>query len=383
MESRARSVSMQIGMFYQMQVPRPSSRSYEADRFLEMLDQVAHAEELGLSSVWMADHQFRTEWSHSSAPDVTLGALSQRTSRMRLGIAVVVPPVQHPLHIAARTATLDILSKGRVDLGVGRSGYPYQMAAFGTDLQDATGMVDEALEIIPRAWTEGEFTYEGNHYKIPLREVHPKPVQQPHPPIWLGCSQEDTFRKAGLMGLGCLAMAGGGATGLAPLVHAYRGGIRNASPTTGVVHNRVSVSTVAICGESRKKVQERSAELIDWYRLQQARRDVRVWSEQDPSRVPEDYQWHYTRSTATDSPKREETSSLDQIRSGRYCIGDPDDCIRYLEAYAEAGVDEVMPLFQVGGISHEEVMNTLRLFGEHVIPHFNAKASSYPGSPNS
>ena len=233
---------MQIGMFYQMQVPRPSSRSYEADRFLEMLDQVAYAEEMGLTSVWMADHQFRTEWSHSSAPDVTLGALSQRTTRMRLGIAVVVPPVQHPLHIAARTATLDILSKGRVDLGVGRSGYPYQMAAFGTDLEDATGMVDEALEIIPRAWTEGEFTYQGNHYKIPLREVHPKPVQQPHPPIWLGCSQEDTFRKAGLMGLGCLAMAGGGATGLAPLVQAYRGGIRNASPTTGVVHNRVAVS---------------------------------------------------------------------------------------------------------------------------------------------
>ena len=372
---------MQIGMFYQMQVPRPSSRSYEADRFQEMLDQVAYAEEMGLTSVWMADHQFRTEWSHSSAPDVTLGALSQRTTRMRLGIAVVVPPVQHPLHIAARTATLDILSKGRVDLGVGRSGYPYQMAAFGTDLEDATGMVDEALEIIPRAWTEGEFTYQGNHYKIPLREVHPKPVQQPHPPIWLGCSQEDTFRKAGLMGLGCLAMAGGGATGLAPLVQAYRGGIRNASPTTGVVHNRVAVSTVAICGESRKKVQERSAELIDWYRHQQALRDVRVWSEQDPSRVPEDYQWHYTRSTATDSPKREETSSLDQIRSGRYCIGDPDDCIRYLEAYAEAGVDEVMPLFQVGGIFHEEVMDTLRLFGKHVIPHFNAKASSSSGSP--
>ena len=201
-ESRARSVSMQIGMFYQMQVPRPSSRSYEAGRFLEMLDQVAYAEEMGLSSVWMADHQFRTEWSHSSAPDVTLGALSQRTSRMRLGIAVVVPPVQHPLHIAARTATLDVLSKGRVDLGVGRSGYPYQMAAFGTDLEDATGMVDEALEIIPRAWTEGEFTYQGNHYKIPLREVHPKPVQQPHPAHLARLQPGRHVQEGGTHGLG-------------------------------------------------------------------------------------------------------------------------------------------------------------------------------------
>ena len=366
---------MQIGMFYQMQVPRPWTRGSESQRFLDMLDQVAFAEEMGLKSVWMADHQFRTEWSHSSAPDVTLGALSQRTTEMRLGIAVVVPPVQHPLHIAARTATLDILSKGRVDLGVGRSGYPYQMAAFGTDLKDATGMVDEALEIIPRAWTEGEFTYEGDHYKIPLREVHPKPVQDPHPPIWLGCSQEETFRKAGLMGLGCLAMAGGGAGGLAPLVTAYREGIRDADPLTRVVHNQVSVSTVAVCGEDRRKVQEQAAGLIDWYRDQQAQRDVRVWREQDPTRVPEDYRWHYTRSTSTDSPKREETSSLDQIKNGRYCIGDPDDCIRYLEQYEAAGVDEVMPLFQVGGIEHSEVMETLRLFGKYIVPHFENKAA--------
>ena len=137
---------------------------------------------------------------------------------------------------------------------------------------------------------------------------------------------------------------------------------------------------MAICGESRRKVQERSSELIDWYRHQQALRDVRVWSGQDPSHIPGDYQWHYSRSTASDSPKREETSSLDQIKSGRYCIGDPEDCIRYLEAYQDAGVDEVMPLFQVGGISHAEVMETLRLFGKHVVPYFDAKANSSSGS---
>ena len=114
---------MQIGMFYQLQVAKPWTARGESDRYWEMIEQVVYAEELGLASIWMADHQFRTEWSHSSAPDVTLGALSQRTSRIRLGIAVVVPPVQHPLHIAARTATLDILSRGRVDLGVGRSAW--------------------------------------------------------------------------------------------------------------------------------------------------------------------------------------------------------------------------------------------------------------------
>ena len=364
---------MQIGMFYQLQVPKPWTAQGESDRYWEMIEQAVYAEEQGLSSIWMADHQFRTEWSHSSAPDVTLGALSQRTSRMRLGIAVVVPPVQHPLHIAGRTATLDILSRGRVDLGVGRSGYPYQMAAFGTDIQDATGMVDEALEIIPRAWTEGEFSYDGHHFKIPPREVHPKPVQQPHPPIWLGCSQEETFEKAGRLGLGCLAMAGGGPERLGNLVLTYREAIRSAQPVSKLVHNRVSASTVAFCMESRGQAQERGAELIDWYQHQQSLRNARVWSEQDSSSVPADYRWHYLRSTAPESPKQDETSPMDQIKAGRYCIGDPDDCIRYLEGFFAAGVDEVMPLFQIGPITHQEVMNTLRLFGKHVIPHFEEK----------
>jgi alkanesulfonate monooxygenase SsuD/methylene tetrahydromethanopterin reductase-like flavin-dependent oxidoreductase (luciferase family) len=363
---------MQIGMFYQIQVPKPWSASSDSDKYWEMMDQIVLAEELGFSSVWMADHQFRTEWSHSSAPDVTLAAISQRTSRIRLGIAVTVPPVQHPLHIAARTATLDILSRGRVDLGVGRSGYPYQMAAFGTDLENATGMVDEALEIIPRAWTEGEFSYQGKFYDIPPREVHPKPVQSPHPPMWLGCSQEETFRKAGELGLGCLAMSGGGPERLTQLIQAYRSGIHVTKPVGKLVHDRVSISTLAICAETRQKAQERGAEILDWYRRQGELRDVRVWQEQDPTNVPTDYQWHYQRSTATDSPKRDELSSLDQIKQGRYCIGDPDDCLRYMEQYTPTGVDEIMPLFQIGPMDHQEVTETLRLFGKHIIPHLTA-----------
>ena len=103
---------MQLGLFYQMQVPKPWTAESESDRYWQMMEQVSYAEELGFARVWMTEHQFRSEWSHSSAPDVTLGALSQRTTRIRLGIAVTVPPVQHPLHFAARIATLDILSKG-------------------------------------------------------------------------------------------------------------------------------------------------------------------------------------------------------------------------------------------------------------------------------
>ena len=112
---------------------------------------------------------------------------------------------------------------------------------------------------------------------------------------------------------------------------------------------------------------------MDWYRNQGVLRDVKVWGEQDPNKVPEDYRWHYQRSTAPDSPKRDEESSLGLIQQGRYCIGDPDDCIRYLEEYEAAGLDEAIPLFQVGEATHEEVMTTLRLFGKYVIPHFRER----------
>ena len=196
---------MDLGLFYQIQVPKPWDGESEARKYGEMMEQVAYAEEMGMTSVWFVEHHFRSEWSHSSAPDITLAALSQRTRNMRLGIAVTLAPLHHPLHVASRMATLDIISGGRVNLGIGRSGYPYQMLPYGSDLADVSEMVEEYLQIIPGAWTEESFAYEGKHYHIPPREVVPKPVQKPHPPIWQAVSQEHTAEKVGRQGLGCLA----------------------------------------------------------------------------------------------------------------------------------------------------------------------------------
>ncbi|MCI0841888.1 MAG: LLM class flavin-dependent oxidoreductase [Chloroflexi bacterium] len=368
---------MRIGMFYQIQVPKPWEAGSEAQRFHQMLEQVTYAEEMGIESVWFVEHHFRSEWSHSSAPDISLAAISQRTTNMRLGIAAVLPPIHHPLHTAVRLATLDILSNGRVDFGVGRSGYPYQMMPFGTDLPDATGIVEEALEIIPRAWTEEVFSYQGKYFQIPEREVIPKPVQKPHPPIWQACSQEATFEKAGHQGLGCLTQTSIGTERTEMLVGIYREAIKKAQPIGKFVNNQISGSTVAFCHEDRAKAIERGAQLIDWYREQQRIRDSLVWQGYPAERVPDDYRWHYDRAMSRDDARADEISSRELIeQGGRFAIGDPDDCIRYLELYEAMGVDEVMPLFQVGPVSHEEVMHTLTLFGKYVVPHFKAKSQA-------
>src|SRR6266853_651491 len=131
---------MRIGLFYQIQVPKPWTPSSESQRIHEALEQIPYAEQQGFESVWFSEHHFRPVWSHNSAPDLTLAAVSQRTSTIRLGVGVVLAPIHHPLHIAQRMATLDILSHGRVDVGIGRTGYPYQLTPYGTDLRDTRGM---------------------------------------------------------------------------------------------------------------------------------------------------------------------------------------------------------------------------------------------------
>src|ERR1051326_7238112 len=131
--------AMRVGLFYQIQVPKPWTASSEAERIYEALEQIPFAEAHGFESVWFSEHHFRPVWSHNSAPDLTLAALSQSTSRIRLGIGVVLARIHHPLHVAARMATLDILSRGRVDVGLGRTGYPYQITPYGSDLPHTRG----------------------------------------------------------------------------------------------------------------------------------------------------------------------------------------------------------------------------------------------------
>lgn len=160
---------MKFALIYQVQLPKPWTDRGEYQLFQNILTQVSFAEEMGFESVWFMEHHFAPEQSHSSAPDMILAALSQRTSSMRLGLAVVLTPVHHPLQTAERLATLDLLSGGRVELGVGRSGHPYQLTPFGVMLEDSRGLWEESLAILPRAWTEEVFSYNGTYYNIPHR----------------------------------------------------------------------------------------------------------------------------------------------------------------------------------------------------------------------
>lgn len=366
---------MKFGLFYQIQVPKPWDEETEAKRFWEALDQIAFAEEMGYDSVWFSEHHFRPEWSHNSAPDLTLAAVSQRTSRIRMGIGVVLAPIHHPLHTAARMATLDILSRGRVDVGLGRTGYPYQLTPYGSDLEDTRGMWEEFAEVLPKAWTQDVTSHEGEYFKIPPRQVLPKPIQKPHPPLWSACGSDETTRLAGEMGLGALVGSEGGPEKVGNLLELYQQTIKSAKPSARMVNNQNALMTAGFCHEDPKVIETRGVELVGWYLEQQRERARLVWKGVDQSTVPPDYRGYYERDMRLAAgPHLGEATPQEVVKEGTsFLVGTPEDCIKFVESYEAMGVEQVFSLNAIGPESHEETMNTLRTFGQHVIPYFKDK----------
>jgi alkanesulfonate monooxygenase SsuD/methylene tetrahydromethanopterin reductase-like flavin-dependent oxidoreductase (luciferase family) len=363
---------VRLSLFYQIQVPKPWDAGSESQRIFEALEQIPYAEEQGFAGVWFSEHHFRPVWSHNSAPDLTLAAVSQRTSRIRLGIGVVLAPIHHPLHVAARMATLDILSRGRVDVGLGRTGYPYQLTPYGSDLRDTRGMWQEFAEVLPRIWTEETVSYAGEYYRFLPREVLPKPVQRPHPPLWSACGSDETAELTGALNMGGLFSGEGGPDRVKQLMALYRQKL----PAAGAAP-RAALMTAGYCHEDPKVAARRGTELIAWYLEQQRERARLVWRDYDPATVPPDYQGYYARDRRLASGPHPGEPTPAQIREegAKFCVGTPEDCIRFLELYEALGIEEAILLCAVGPATHQEVLHTIRLFGEAVIPHFRARES--------
>ena len=362
---------MKFGMFYNLRFPEPWSSEREYEFLWQVVEQITYAEEMGIEGLWLTEHHFE-KGLVASAPEVILSAISQRTSKMRLGFAVLLSPIHHPLHVAAKVATLDLLSNGRVDLGIGRASSPHQLAPFGVELEDTRGMMNEAIGMIPRMWTEDVFSHEGRYYNVPPREVVPKPRQKPHPPIWAACNQEDTSRMTGEQGLGFITHGRAGPERVGALIDTYREAIKNANPVGKFVHDRVAVDTLCFCDENGQRARQRGAEAASEHQRENSTSFGRFWAGISEDSVPEEYKHHYNRYRRSANQQSEITPES-MLESGGYCVGNPDDCIEFIEKFEALGIDEYVLTMQVGSVAHREVMNTLRLFGKYVIPHFQEK----------
>src|SRR5437763_4690539 len=201
---------MRFGIFYEHQLPRPWDEHSEEKLLTDALEQVELADKVGIDYVWEVEHHFLEEYSHSSAPEVFLGAASQRTKNIRLGHGIVqIPPgYNHPVRVAERVATLDLVSGGRVELGTGESSSQMELGGFGVKRELKHDQWTEALDAICRMFVEEPFAgYDGRWVRMPPRNVIPKPFQKPHPPLWMACTRRESILAAARNGLGALSFA--------------------------------------------------------------------------------------------------------------------------------------------------------------------------------
>jgi alkanesulfonate monooxygenase SsuD/methylene tetrahydromethanopterin reductase-like flavin-dependent oxidoreductase (luciferase family) len=247
---------MEFALFYEIPVARPWSRTSELEAYRNTLEQVIYAEEMGWHAVWSVEHHFLEEYSHCSNPEVLYGAIAARTERMRIGYGVrLMPsPYNHPVRSAESAAVLDLLSNGRVEFGTGRSTTRAELEGFGVDPHETRGMWREAVEHIVGCWTNDEYEFEGTHWSMPKRRVLPKPIQDPHPPVWGATGSEDGHRMMGQLGLGLLSFSvGTPPEELARRVAIYREGLASCTKPIGATINpRAACFTMVNCAHKRE-----------------------------------------------------------------------------------------------------------------------------------
>ncbi len=187
---------MEFGLF--LEFPTPDGYT-DQESFAQGFTMVDEAESMGVDSVWLAEYHF-SPFSVLSAPFTVATAVAARTKRIRLGFGVLLLPLNNPIRIAEEAATLDHISQGRLELGIGRGTFPDHHDAFNSPFAESRGRFEEYLEIILKAWTTEEFSFEGEHYQCHNLKVRPKPFQDPHPPIRVGITSAETFPIIGRMG---------------------------------------------------------------------------------------------------------------------------------------------------------------------------------------
>jgi alkanesulfonate monooxygenase SsuD/methylene tetrahydromethanopterin reductase-like flavin-dependent oxidoreductase (luciferase family) len=374
---------MRFGLFYEHQFPRPWAEGDERRGFAEALDQIELADRLGFDSVWLVEHHFLEEYSHSSAPEVFLGAVSQRTKRIRLGHGIVhcLPAINHPARIAERIATLDVLSGGRVEFGTGEGSAAAELDAFGVDPAAKRAMWDEGVRVALRCLTERPFTgHVGEHVQLPPRNVVPKPAQRPHPPVWVACSRRETIQLAARNAIGALTFAFFDPEEARHWVDDYYATLaREGVPIGDAVNANIACVTSFFCHHDEGEAVRRGAEGVNFIGYSLGHYYVfgrhrpgfgDLWAEYRNRRAAEGFDPDAV-ALSTGTAARLEAKVAPQGSSGlRGAMGTPQQVREYLRRYEACGVDQVILSCAAGNNRHEHIMETLELFAREVMPEF-------------
>jgi len=357
---------MKFGMLYEMETPRPWNALSEYNIYWQALAQIELADRIGVDYVWEVEHHFLEEYSHSSAPEVFYGAVSQRTRNIRIAHGVRLLPFNfnNPIKVAEQAAVLDIMSNGRMELGTGRSTTAQELDGFSVDYDRTRQEVREALEIIVKAWTEEILEFDGKLMKIPPRRVVPKPIQKPHPPMWMACVAPDSYELAGDRGLGVLSFSLNFEHVQSSLA-AHKAAFANRSDQIPKVANDQFAGLI-VCHVAENKDEEAiGIEGARWFMHNVAKLFEPLMAKNKL------YTYKYLRNLMNLDLDPKDASDAQLKQHHMVVVGNPDEVCRKLEALEKAGLDQVIMFKQAGRIPHQNIMKSLRLIGRHVLPHFN------------
>lgn len=349
---------MKFGLFYM--IPCADWQS-PVQRYQDTLEQIDLGDRLGFDNVWFAELHFDPRFSTTPSPLMVAAAAAQRTKKIRLGVAVNLLPLHNPVRIAEDIATLDVLSNGRAEFGVGRGAMPAHFQGFNIPIQENRERFVEYLDFVIRAWTQEEFSFVGKYHSAEGLRLVPKPVQKPHPPIRIASNSADTFEMVGNLGHNMF---------ISPFVvpmPALRDGVKVYRETLAASGHPVSTMELSVNmpvfvagdAEEARSVPESSVKnflnvFLSSYDTPAMQRAIAA----NP-RIKE-----------TQTRFREMT--FDDWRNDIAICGDPSQCIEKIKALQEDfQPSEIICFFNQGGlIEHSRVMDAMKLFASEVMPHF-------------
>ena len=365
---------MRFGIFYEHQLPKPWNEGDEAKLFHDALEQVVLADRLGYDYAWEVEHHFLEEYSHSSAPEVFLAACAALTKTIRVGhgIRQVIANYNHPARTAEGLATLDIISRGRLDFGIGEGATRLELGGFGIPAREKRAMALEAGEQIANMLAMTPYPgYQGKSFSFPCRNVVPKPVQKPHPPMWMACTNRDTIKVAAANGIGALAFSFVNPEEARNWAEIYYGIIKSEQcvPLGHAVNANIAMVSNFSVHHDRAEAIRRGQEGFEFFGYAV---NALVAHDAVPgrSRLFEDFQKSRARQ---DDEIIAATKGAARNANG---IGTPDDIRAHIRAFSDSGIDQVIFLQQAGRNKHADICESLELFAAEVMGAFKAEVAA-------
>ncbi len=374
----------------------------------ETLAQARLADELGYGCWWQVEHHAADHFSMSSAPEIMLTAIAAQTRNLRVGHAAVLAPFNfnHPIRVAERAAFLDQISKGRLEVGLARSTIP-EWRTFNVDPDTSRAQLQETFEMLPKMWTQERFSWKSDSFDIRDRDICPKPYQKPHPRLWQATATPSGFQQAGRNGVGALLTTINiPLEAIEAMLQIYRQEIATCEPVGEFTNDQVALFTFVHCAETEQKAIDNGAAaaaawyvntILDFFEVREATlagADSLTKAVAANPNSPLAEFARQQREAAASAPKTRATEFLDRMRRGVHItneeayeilseqdaviIGDVETCRRKMKRYQEIGLDRLMCFQQVGNLAYDDIVTSMRLVGEQLIPEFDSDATPKP-----